>query len=317
MAASEIVQPFLHEPWLVYTGEEPSDYAVNIGLPTALQRAKDYPMRPGVVLDFIDDSTPAGVIREDIVVEASGQNLFHYRDAEPKHPDDPRVIYYVHGGGFVRGNGKYCRALGIWALRETGLPVYVAEYRLSPEHKWPSNLDDVQAGWDYLTVELGIAAESIMTIGDSAGATLTAGLCMRFKRQGRGLPGGMAFLSGALDCTFQLPAHKINAQTDPLFKGGISPDYVNLFATKAQVMNPELSPFRGDWTGFPPLYFCAGESEVMLSDSLETAQKAASQGVDVRCHVFHGVWHDWLVTDREMPESHAVGADLRQFLGRW
>ncbi|MDR0593588.1 MAG: alpha/beta hydrolase [Bifidobacteriaceae bacterium] len=315
MTASEIVQPFLDEPWLTYASQEPSAYAVNIGLPAALKRAEEYPMRPGVVLDCIDDSTPDGVVRHDGLVPASGQALFHYRPAEPKHPNDPRVVYYVHGGGFVRGNGQYCRAIALWALREMELPVYATEYRLAPDHKWPANLEDVQAGWDHLTGDLGVAPENIITLGDSAGATLTAGLCMRFKRLGRPLPGWMAFLSGALDCTFELPAHKANAFTDPLFKGGISPDYVNLFATKAEVMNPELSPFRGDWTGFPPLYFAAGESEVMLSDSLETASKAHRQGVDVRCHVFHGMWHDWVVNDREIPESYAIGADLRRFIG--
>jgi acetyl esterase/lipase len=315
MTASEIVQPFLNEPWLDYTGEEPSDYATNVGLPGALKRAEEYPLRPGITLDFMDDTTKEGELREDIVVPASGQLLYHYHDAEPKHPDDPRAVYYVHGGGFMRGNDHYCRSMGIWSLRQTGLPVYAAEYSMAPAHKWPTNLDDVEAGFDYLVQELGLDPANIITIGDSAGGTLTGALGMRLKRLGRPLPGGMVFLSPALDFTLTLPAHKANAFTDPLFYGGLPKESVSLWSSFDEVLNPEMSPFRGDWTGFPPLYFSAGESEVLLSDSLESAKKAHDQGVDVRCHVFHGLWHDWVTNDYEIPESYVVGADIRKFIG--
>jgi acetyl esterase/lipase len=315
MTASEIVQPFLGEPWLEYTGAEPSEYAVNVGLPEALKRAEEYPLRPGVELDFMDDTIGAGEIREDIVVPSSGQTLYHYREARPEYPDDPRVVYYLHGGGFVRGNGHYCRSMGIWALRQTGLPVYAAEYRLAPEHKWPANLDDVEAGFNHLVQGLGLNPADIVVVGDSAGGTLAGALGMRLKRLGRPLPGRIAFLSPALDFTLTLPAHKANAFTDPLFHGGLPKESVSLWSSLDEVLNPEMSPFRGDWTGFPPLYFAAGESEVLLSDSLESAKKAHSQGVDVRCHVFNGLWHDWVTNDYDIPESQVVGADIREFIG--
>ncbi|MDR1264727.1 MAG: alpha/beta hydrolase [Propionibacteriaceae bacterium] len=315
MTASEIVQPFLDQPWLDYTADEPSDYAVNVGLPGALQRSKEYPMVPGVTLDFMDDAVHPGEIQQDIVVPASGQNLFHYRDAQPEHPDDPRLIYYVHGGGFMRGNAHYCRSMGLWILRQTGLPVYSTEYRLAPDNKWPANLDDVEAAWNYLTDDLGTDPANIILMGDSAGGTLGGALGMRLKRLGRRLPGRMVFLSPALDFTLTLPAHQANAFTDPLFYGGLPKESVEVWSSFDHVMDPEMSPLRGDWTGFPPVYFAAGESEVLLSDSLESAQKAHDQGVAVTCHVFHGLWHDWVTNDYDIPESAVVGADIRRFIG--
>ncbi|MDR1808521.1 MAG: alpha/beta hydrolase [Propionibacteriaceae bacterium] len=310
-----LVEPFLGSPWLVYTPDEPSRYAMEVGLPETLERSEKYPLRPGIFLDYIDDSTPEGVIREDLVVPASGQNLFYYRYAEPKHPGDPRVVYYVHGGGFIRGNGPYCRATALWALRETGLPVYATEYRTAPDHKWPDNLDDTEAGWRYLTETLGIEPKNIITIGDSAGGMLTGALGMRLKRLGDPLPGGMIFISPALDYTFSMPAHKLNAETDPLFKGGVDPESINWWASAEHALNPEVSSYQGDWTGFPPLYFSAGEAEVWLSDSLETGKKAYESGVPVTVHVFHGMWHDWITNDYEIPEAYVVGEDIREFLG--
>ena len=188
MAASETVRLFLNEPWLFYNAQ-PSDEAVNVGLPLALKHAEEYPIGPGVSLDYFDDSTPEGVVRVDIVVPASGQNLFHYRHAEPKHPDDPRVVYYVHGGGFVRGNGKYCRGMGLWALRQTGLPVYTAEYSMAPERKWPANLDDLEAAWNHLTEDLGHAAGDL---GGISAAVHDGGLVFGH----HDLPGGAQLFEG-------------------------------------------------------------------------------------------------------------------------
>jgi len=321
---SDIVQPFLKEPWLTYTYTAPSRYAIETGLPETLQRAKDYPLKPGIFLDYIDDHTPDGVVREDLVVPAchngekdlpGGQNIFFYRDASPKLPDDRRVVYYVHGGGFLRGNGPYTRATALWLLRSTGLPVFGAEYRTAPEHMWPDNLDDVDAGWRYLTETRQIAPEDIIVVGDSAGGTLTGGLGMRLKRLGQPYAGAIVWLSPALDLTFELPSHQANKETDPLFYGGVPKESVSVWADIQQVGNPELSAFQGDFTGWPPTYIVAGEAEVFLSDSLEVGRKLAQAGVRVRVHVFAGMWHDWTTNDYEIPESYVLAEDIRQFVG--
>ena len=125
----------------------------------------------------------------------------------------------------------------------------------------------------------------------------------------------MAFLSPAMDFTLTLPSQTSNAEADLMFPGGLPRESVDIWASREHVLHPELSPFRGDWSGFPPLYLCAGDTEVLLSDSLESAHKAHRHGVDVRCHVFNGLWHDWVTDHPDMPESNAVGAHLRDLLG--
>jgi len=316
--ANKVVAPFIGQPWLEYDPDlGPSVYAVEVGLPAEHAHAQDYPLAPGVELDFLDDTTPATMTRQDLTVPASGQRMYLYQAVTPEHPDDRRVVYYLHGGGFIRGNGKYCRSVGLWIQQQLGLPTYVGEYTTADVEKWPRNLDDAEAGWNYLTQDLGLAPENIVCLGDSAGGMLFGALGMRLKRQGRPLPGAMIFLSAAIDYTFTLPSQTENALTDPLFAPGVPPESVDWWADSAHRADPELSSYQGDWTGFPPLYFAAGDLEVWLSDSLETAKKAYEAGVrPVVCHIFTGMWHDWIVGDHtELPESARVAADWRKFLG--
>lgn len=61
---------------------------------------------------------------------------------EAQSPTTP-VIVYVHGGGFVLGNldthDRICRILA----RNTGAIVVAVDYRLSPEAKFPSAVEEV------------------------------------------------------------------------------------------------------------------------------------------------------------------------------
>jgi acetyl esterase/lipase len=79
--------------------------------------------------------------------------------------------------------------------------------------------------------------------------------------------------------------------------------------------NPEISPYWGDFKGFPPQYFCVDDTEVFCCDSTETAAKMHAVGVRVKCHVFHGLWHDFPITTPRSPTADLAFKDIREFLG--
>src|SRR4029077_9300481 len=57
--------------------------------------------------------------------------------------DDERVYLDIHGGGFLQGAGEACRAMGIGAAGRVGTRVWAVDYRMPPDHPFPSGLDDV------------------------------------------------------------------------------------------------------------------------------------------------------------------------------
>jgi triacylglycerol lipase len=87
------------------------------------------------------------------------------------------IFVWVHGGGFLRGDkggGDHWpnAHAGRFAARAGYLGV-VINYRLAPEHQWPSGGEDVGAVVDWLkrnAAPYGGDAERIVLVGTSAGA---------------------------------------------------------------------------------------------------------------------------------------------------
>lgn len=80
-----------------------------------------------------------------------------------------RVIFYVHGGGWVAGNPKVYRPF-LWRLAKgSGIAVLTPDYRLAPEHPFPAGLDDVRAAYGALLAQ-GFGSDQIIAGGTARGA---------------------------------------------------------------------------------------------------------------------------------------------------
>jgi acetyl esterase/lipase len=92
------------------------------------------------------------------------------------------VLLFVHGGGFTSGDKRvgdlpFQDHLGGWAVRH-GMIGVTMNYRLAPQHRWPSGAEDVGAAVEWLATEIGGYggdAGRIVVAGHSAGASHVAG----------------------------------------------------------------------------------------------------------------------------------------------
>lgn len=100
----------------------------------------------------------------------------------PSRRDGPApILVWVHGGGFLRGDkgdaDRWPNAhAGRFAARE-GLLGVVINYRLAPEHQWPSAGEDLIAVVDWLKANAsahGGDPDRIILAGTSAGAAHVA-----------------------------------------------------------------------------------------------------------------------------------------------
>ena len=87
------------------------------------------------------------------------------------------TLIYLHGGGWVVGDVETHDPLCRRVTNGTGARVVSVDYRLAPEHPFPAALDDAEEVLHWLWSEdpgrpLGVA-------GDSAGASLAAGVALR------------------------------------------------------------------------------------------------------------------------------------------
>jgi acetyl esterase len=93
--------------------------------------------------------------------------------ATPKKPQ--KTLVYFHGGGCVIGSinthDRFCRYLA----KHSNMNIISVNYRLAPEHKFPTPICDAIDAWNYIHdnhQKLNIDAQHIGVGGDSAGAYL-------------------------------------------------------------------------------------------------------------------------------------------------
>lgn len=121
-------------------------------------------------------ATPDDIVRFDDIPYGAlpqWQSLDVYRPTSGIGRELP-VIVSVHGGGWVYGDKEryqfYCMSLA-----QRGFAVVNFTYRLAPEFKFPAQLEDTNAVFQWVldnAAEYGFDTAHIFAVGDSAGAHL-------------------------------------------------------------------------------------------------------------------------------------------------
>jgi len=99
------------------------------------------------------------------------------------------VILYMHGGGYVAGSRATHRPITAALARLTRRRVLSLDYRLAPEHRFPTALDDALAAYRWLLWQ-GSAPDTVALAGDSAGGGLVLGLALRARGEDLPQPAG-------------------------------------------------------------------------------------------------------------------------------
>lgn len=102
----------------------------------------------------------------------------------------PALIFF-HGGGWVTGNIDSYDGVCADMAAITGRTVVSVDYRLAPEHRFPTGLEDCYAAAREIFLhsgQLGARPEEIALIGDSAGGNLAAAVSLMARDRGEFLP---------------------------------------------------------------------------------------------------------------------------------
>jgi len=204
--------------------------------------------------------------------------------------DPSNVILYFHGGVYVIGSAATSVPLVSDLARRTNAKAITLDYRLAPEHPYPAAVEDARAAYEGL-LERGVDPGQIALAGDSAGGGLAVATLLALKDNGTPLPCGAYLMSPYADLTLSGDTILDREAVDPILTPvGLRlriPDYV----AGADAAEPLISPIFGDLTGLPPLLIQVGSNEVLLSDALRLAARAATADVAVTLEVTPGVPH--------------------------
>jgi acetyl esterase len=192
---------------------------------------------------------------------------------------------HIHGGGWALSAANLQDPLLVELADATGLCVVSVDYRLAPEHPYPSACDDCEdaALWLLRVGLRELDRPEVATMGgDSAGGHLSAVTLLRL-RDRHAITGAFAaanLIYGAFDLSMT-PSQRLWGERNLILSTPILHHFGNLFLpgmSDEARRDPDVSPLYADLRDMPPALFTVGTLDPLLDDSLFMHARWAASG---------------------------------------
>lgn len=253
---------------------------------------------------------------EDVSIPARDGYPLPARLFAPSAEKLPALLYF-HGGGFTIGSIATHEVLCRQLSQLTGCAVLSVDYRLAPEHQFPTAVHDA---WDALqwlhaqAASLGLDATRLAVGGDSAGGTL-ATVCAVLARDA-GLPLALQLLFYPGCAAHQdTPSHRRFANGFVLDETDISWFFGLYVRSPADRDDWRFAPLNApDVDGVADAWFGLAECDPLVDEGVMYADKLRAAGVRVDLEIYRGVTHEFIKMGRIIPEARHAHADAARAL---
>jgi acetyl esterase len=282
-----------------------------IALLSAEQAKQGYALGAAVL-----EVNPQKMARDDTlhIPARDGATLRAKLWAEHALPNLPVLLYY-HGGGFTVGSPETHEALCKHLAHLAKCAVVSLDYRLAPEHTFPTAHNDAFDALQWLAAHathLGLDATRIAIGGDSAGGTLTTATAIAARDAGIPLRLQLMFYPG---CS---PEYMPSAHTFEkgflLEKASIEYFYNHYVPNLADRHDRRFSPLLADVTGVAPAWLGLAECDPLVDEGVAYADHLRMAGISVDLEIYKGVVHSFIQMGRVIPEALTAHADAARAL---
>ena len=221
------------------------------------------------------------------------------------------TVLYLHGGAWVNGahprNLTLCRTMGEKGRARIALPLYP----LAPNHTYEEAYERITALYrEMLAKKRG----PIVLMGDSAGATISLVLAQKWRDAGLEMPGYLVAISPCVDLSMTLSDYGPYEAADPLLRRAGIVTYAKAWAGDRDLKDPLISPYYGNYDGFPETILTAGTREIFFPDVIRFYKKMKAEGVNVHLEIGRGLNHDY--PGYPIPEAKATMKKIIRAVGR-
>jgi monoterpene epsilon-lactone hydrolase len=226
---------------------------------------------------------------------------------------EERVIYYLHGGGYVAGSINTHRELASRLARAAKARVLLIDYRLAPEHPFPAAVEDAVTGYRWL-LSSGIKPARVAIAGESAGGGLSVATLVSLRDALEPLPAAAVAVSPWVDMEALGKSMVSRAAADPLLQRDMLLEMARNYLGNADPRTPLASPIHADLAGLPPLLIQVGTAEVLYDDARRLAERAESAGVEVVLEPWEDMIHMWPAFAAMLPEGQQAIDRIGEFV---
>ena len=247
-----------------------------------------------------------------------------YRPLAPAVDGDLPVLVYFHGGGWTIGDldthDTLCRQL----CNGSGCAVISVDYRLGPEHRFPSAVDDSVAALQWVHANapaLGIDASCIAVGGDSAGGNLAAVAVIDARDNGGPPLAFQLLIYPATDMRAIAASHVTNGQGYLLTSDTVRYFHDHYIDDARHDLDWRASPLlHPDLSRLPPAFILTAGFDPLRDEGLMYAQRLSETGSRAASICFDRQIHGFITMGRVLDEANVAvqlcAAQVRAALSR-
>lgn len=240
------------------------------------------------------------------------------------------VLYYIHGGGFFGGSPDVVEESVKMFVSKTGLCAVAVDYRLAPEHPYPTGHQDCYQVLKWIgenAVSFGGDRGNIFVAGDSAGGNLAQYCSTRDWEDGGNLVKGQLLLYPTLNMAMvedeyynegmkkfdMAPKQKRSLSKMIGMFGRMSGGLEPILGTK-DIRNDYLNPYTRDPAQNPSTFLTVGEHDFLKVETLGYGVKLHRAGVDTKMVLYKGFGHAYFDNTGVYPQTEDCIDEMAAFI---
>lgn len=249
----------------------------------------------------------------------------------PKRAASKSTLLFIHGGGWTTGDLDASDQTARRLCRELDVVVVASTYRLAPENPFPAAYEDAMAAAVWVldnAADLGGDPHGVSIGGDSAGANLTAAVCIGLRDrddEALGLSPVGSVRAGMRSQLLLYPCVDLRpsawdlpsriADADPGLRRDPTEQTMAAYLGGADPTNWRLSPLVApSHADLPPALVVVLEVDPLRDEALLYADKLKGSGVAVDVMLFEHLTHGFMYLAGLLPAARrAFRAVVRRF----
>lgn len=249
-----------------------------------------------------------------------------FQESEDKGHDskDKKLLLFIHGGGWVTESiDNYERICARLASATEHIVVSV-EYRLAPEHPFPTGFMDCYAVAKAIYTNrfiLNVNPQRITLIGDSAGGNLVAAVSLKARDDGIFKPQRQILIYPAVNNDYSETSRFQSVKdcgSDYLLTAGKMRDYIDFYASREEdKKNKYFAPLmETDYRTQPDTLILTAEFDPLRDEGEEYGKRLKEAGNYVEVHRIKDALHGYFALGIRYFHVQESFELINQFLSR-
>ena len=214
--------------------------------------------------------------------------------------DEKRIIVFAHGGGWTRGNLQTHDYLCRKIVNMLKINVLAVDYRLAPEHIFPTSLNDIASVYSWCCEKY----DKIYISGDSAGGNLCAALCIKISEEQLRKPEAMILFYPALGNDFNTKSYELFGDIIALSRASVI-NFLSQYSGEKYnsenfVNNKFIIPnLEENMNIFPRTFIVSAGCDVLLTEQINFVEKMRKAGQECEHVILDGAIHGFAMYGKE------------------